>query len=242
MRIVTYATHEFGMFRQLVENPFGAVVDVIGMGTPWTGFVGKTKAILEFCRGLPEDEVVTYLDGFDSLIVKDPAPVEALFRAMPKCRVLASTDPQSMGFLTKRIFHTCGDGIANAGMYMGYAGSLVRMLEVFLLNTSGDDQRDMNIFCLANPGSVTLDTDRVIFRNFGPIRLRTTTRQEFFQSFPGTLSLNRMQRFPKEYWSYFKVEILLFLAVVFATLSCRISSSLVMLLLAWYVSSSDAIP
>jgi hypothetical protein len=124
-------------------------------------------------------------------------------------------------------------------MYMGFAHSLATMMEAFLLDTSGDDQRDMNTFCRANPGSVRLDVDGIIFRNFEPIRLRTTAGQEFFQSFPGTISLQRLHRLPKEYAPYFKVEILLCLAFISATTSCRVASSLVLLLLAWYMSSLD---
>ena len=68
-RVFTYANHSAGRFDELVNNDF-AHVDVMGWGTPWKGYQDKTNGIIEYANSRHPEEIIIYLDGFDSRIVK----------------------------------------------------------------------------------------------------------------------------------------------------------------------------
>ena len=44
--VVTYATHSYGMFDELIKNPYTKVT-VLGMGKKWNGFTDKYIGLVE---------------------------------------------------------------------------------------------------------------------------------------------------------------------------------------------------
>ena len=56
IHFVTYATHETGMFRKLVDNKYGVEIKVLGMGTKWNGFMDKIKGVNEYSMKLPKQQ------------------------------------------------------------------------------------------------------------------------------------------------------------------------------------------
>ena len=130
MYIVTYATHKFGMFEDLINNPYDLKIDVLGFGKKWNGFTDKYKGVIEFLKDKKDDDIIVFVDGFDSKINKDPKNLIETFKKF-NCKILISKDPHLPG--AKLVFNTCKNNlIANTGLYMGYAKEINIVLNEIL--------------------------------------------------------------------------------------------------------------
>ena len=201
MKVVTYATHSEGTFEDIIGNQHGVKVDVLGFGTKWKGFMDKIQGVYNYCKALPEDEIVVFLDGFDSEILKPLTGLEKTFRDL-NCGVLLSKDIVGPSGLlnakVKKFFGTCRDGrVANSGLYMGTVGHLVLFLQSVLNEDSTDDQVNFNSVC-KNFDWVHVDTEGLIFYNRVP-GTPSTPGPAYFKSSPATPSV---QKYIKAYKVY----------------------------------------
>lgn len=206
MRIITYATHAEGKFKSLVENEYGVKIDVLGWGSKWNGFMDKFKGVIKFLNEIKDDnEIIVFIDGFDSIINKNISDLEETFKSLD-CKVLLSKNtPDDTYPVMKEIFGTCKNNvIANSGMYMGYAGNLKKVLEKSLSFKCKDDQRILNSSC-SYFDFIKVDTDEIIFQNISPPPFKSDkSKKPFFKSFPGSLNVKRIRRaITNEYPQYF---------------------------------------
>ena len=102
VKLITYATHSYGTFKELVNNDLNIEVKVLGWGKKWNGFMDKIKGISVYIDTLNDDDIVIFVDGFDSKIIKPLDIVEKRFKSM-NCKVLLSNDPMTVGkYRTKK--------------------------------------------------------------------------------------------------------------------------------------------
>ena len=162
IHIVTYATHEQGKLRELVNNKFDVDVTVLGWGEKWNGFTDKYKGVQKFLETVDDNDIVVFLDGFDTVIEKDPKDLEQLFESK-NCDILFSKD--HTGKFLKSIFGTCKDGVtANAGMYMGRVKALKPLIKDGLTMRCKDDQVNLNGLCMKYD-NLKINVDEDIFYN-----------------------------------------------------------------------------
>ena len=196
IHILTYATHANGTFEELIKNPFGINVKVIGWGSPWKGFSDKFKGVRKYIENLSDEDIIVFLDGWDTIINKDPSKVEELFKRI-NCDILVSKEVKRNP-VSPLIFGNCLNGVpANSGMYMGKVHSVKKMLDLILTQKCKDDQVNLNKFC-SKIEHLKIDEDEIIFQN-------TTTTNEnpsgIFVSFPGS-SKGRTIRAIKDYLQF----------------------------------------
>ena len=220
LEIVTYANKSQGMFEELINNEFGVPVKVLGWGTKWNGFSDKYKGMSKYLETKNDDDIVIFLDGFDTKINKNPDEVVELFKACD-CKVLVSRDPEVVGgYITRMIFGKCGNkSTANSGLYMGYAKHLKSVIDEALAEKCEDDQTNINTVC-QNSEFVKVDEDEKIFKNFRP----TDTKQDtdaIFVSYPGSPSFGRYSRGIIEYTQFLYIYILCLLILGLAFLPQR---------------------
>jgi hypothetical protein len=204
--IVTYANKSFGLFEQLIHNKFDVKIKVLGMGTKWNGYLDKSRGLVEYLKTKKDDDIVVYVDGFDSLVNRDPSDVEELFKKYD-CKVLMSRNPidpvsEVFGMVA---FGRCGDSgeTGSAGLFMGYAKELTQLLEDVLEMECGDDQVNMNTLC-SKHDYIKVDKDEVIFKNYSPIRMSDESTDAIFVSFPGSPNSDRMFRSFVDYAQFFR--------------------------------------
>jgi hypothetical protein len=162
--VVTYATHAQGLYDELVGNELGVHVEVLGWGVPWTGFWDKFKGVHAFARACDRDDVIIFLDGFDSQIVQAPSVAVERWRQMP-CDVLVSQE-KCPWYIRRRIFGTCERGhTANAGMYMGPAWAVEEMARMLVATGDTYDQIALNNMCGVLRFRVRVDAEEEVFRN-----------------------------------------------------------------------------
>ena len=207
LEIVTYANKSQGMFEELVNNEFGVPVTVLGWGTKWNGFSDKYKAMTKHLETKNDDDIVIFLDGFDTKINRSPQNVVELFKEYD-CKVLVSRDPRMVGkTLSKAIFGVCkGETMANSGLYMGYARYLKQVIDEALSLKCEDDQVNLNTICQKHD-FIKVDEDEKIFQNFTPNRKKIDT-DTIFVSYPGSPSFNRYTRAIVEYTQFLYMYIL----------------------------------
>ena len=131
IKLITVATHTHGELENLLHNPFNIEITLLGYGKEWTGFRMKFEEILQYMyeSNLDDDDIVVFLDGFDSLIHKDPSNLLELFREY-NCRVLFSEDNYDNPFIAS-MWNKCVDNsVANTGLYMGYVKELKILLRM----------------------------------------------------------------------------------------------------------------
>jgi len=229
MEIVTYANKSFGLFEQLVNNSHGVPVRVLGWGTKWNGYSDKSKGLVEYLKNKNDDDIVVFVDGFDSEINRPLCNLLELFQ-QTNCKVLMSKDPH-MGYsflkgFSKSIFGDChSDLIANAGMYMGYVKYLRIVLQDSLQSSCSDDQVVLNKMCKKYP-FIRVDKHEVIFKNIPPSQTKQQNEQAIFVSYPGSPNMMRYIRAVKEYTQYFYFK-LMFMMLVLMYLCPKLKRKLV---------------
>jgi hypothetical protein len=215
IHVVTYATHNFGNFNNLINNIYGINIKVLGWDTNWNGFMDKLSEMYEFISKLSDDDIIIFLDGFDVWINANLEKAINIFKSK-NYQVLFSKElvwkPKVLGkYIHKKLFPStcCNNTVINTGLYMGYAKYLKLILEKALQTDEKDDQRIINKIC-CEFDFIQIDTNNEIFENVKYERNIYRSKAVFVQV-PGNLNIERYIRSMYEYTPYFKYEILLLL-------------------------------
>lgn len=240
VEIVTYANKSQGMFEELINNEFGIPVKVLGWGTKWNGFNDKYKGMSKYLETKKDEDIVIFLDGFDTKINVNPQNVVELFKQY-NCKVLVSRDPEVPGkLLTQITFGTCGKtSTANSGLYMGYVKYLKMVINEAVDMKCSDDQVNLNTIC-KKYDFIAVDVDEKIFKNIGPID--TTDKSDaLFVSYPGSPGVSRYSRAMIEYtqFLYIYVLCLLILGLAFFPRYQKIILLIILLYTTFYTLVAD---
>lgn len=142
MKIFTVATHSQNMYPYLEMSAkhFGHDFTVLGWNQKYKNHLWKDELMLEACRKIPNDEIVCFVDGFDSIICSSPNDIIHVYKQMsPEMSdIIMSVDGSSddMRIFTYplwtycywRVFPKVGNMYVNTGMYIAPAGLLVEWL------------------------------------------------------------------------------------------------------------------
>ena len=204
--VVTVATHEDGLLKQLIHNNFNIKVKVLGFGKKWTGFQMKTELVYEYIKNLPDDKIIIYLDGFDSTINGSLDTAVRRF-VNKKSKVLYSKELDSSMYGIERIvFPSCKDNTSvSCGMYMGYVKYLKMLLKEVLTKKCHDDQVVVNRLC-KKFDFIEIDENEEIFKNIYNTRNfkdEISKTNALFYSQPGGINYTRAWRAIFEYGQYF---------------------------------------
>lgn len=219
--VLTFATHKEGTFDDIINNKFNIPIKVLGYGQKWTGFRMKFDYVYDYIQDLNDNEIVFFIDGFDSYINGDLDVAVERFKNMNENVVFSLQNPSSAIFplelnkiLIKNAFGSChNELIANSGLYVGYVKYLKIFLKEAVLQKCNDDQRNLNTLC-KKYDFIKVDRDNKIFKNISNITELEKSNAIFVQ-FPGTPSFNRITRGIFEYIQFVLVYfILLFLIIL----------------------------
>lgn len=159
--LITYATHDERYFKFLKNR----VHKVLGFGKPWNGFHDKVKAVVEFCESVEPDDIVCFIDGFDSMILGTDQEILAAYKALGQDLVFSLEKTMNYTLLTKysmsKNFGECIENRLNSGLYIGNAQSIAEFWTD--MKPGQDDQR---YACVKNP---FVDRDNRLFYNFSKL-------------------------------------------------------------------------
>lgn len=227
--IVTYATHNQGLYQDLVSNKYTKTITVLGFGTKWVNYrESKIRSMYNYLLKTKDyKRIVIFLDGFDSVLNKNPDLAIEEFKKL-NCKILLSVNTKDT--LASKIFfdrvypnscskHWKDKYIINTGMYMGYTDDLLKMYEV-MLNSYPDvveDQRLMNLCCEHLEDRIKLDKNEIIFQNVDWYDRKNVTINSIFIQYPGSGAgnlWNRFKRVPGDYGMFFINEIIILLSLI----------------------------
>jgi len=220
--IITVATHKEGKLEELINNKFNYNITVLGMGQKWTGFKMKFELVLKYVNNLQDDDIVIFLDGFDSEIKLDPNLAVETFKKN-NYKLLFSYESGSNFFKIDRlVWPSCKKNEPlNTGIYMGY----VKYLKIFLTESlkvkCKDDQVVANILC-SKLEFMEVDTNEIIFQNLKFANNFNYNNKAVFISYPGTFSFKRAFRFIFEYIQFVLIPVfVLYLITVYFLLKLK---------------------
>lgn len=196
--VVTYATHAHGRFAALETEKRGIVVG--GWGKPWNGFMDKAKFYHEVAGTVPPDHVLIFIDGFDTHILREPQEaVNRFIKEFPGCRFLASVDLAIAPPFARRRMFGCTDPAmpgVNAGLYMGYAADVRRVLGACLRLGIDDDQQALQQVFESGRYGMCIDETQRVFCNAGICYrvLGGAAPDAVFVGYPGGLDAQRVLR------------------------------------------------
>ena len=188
--IITYATHKEKYLDLLQAN---SDVTILGFGQKWKGFKSKVDATVQFCQQVNPQDVVCFIDGFDSVVLESKKEIFERFLKLNK-RIIFSKASNKITVRTKyiqdKLFGNCNNNRLNTGMYIGYAKDIIDIWTGFTSNN--DDQKFITNKCQTNQGdnNISIDLNNYIFYNYSPNdKLKVFKEKLFIDNKPDSICI-----------------------------------------------------
>ena len=180
MKLLTVATHSQNMFPFLKHSceRFGHELVILGWGEAYQSHHWKDDLVLQAISNLDDDEVVCFVDGFDSMICATPDELLAEFKSMDTDFVMSVdghfkelrwTHNPLWCYVYMRCFPTVEGYCVNTGMYIGTVRRVKAWIESVKTHRANTKSNQLAwIRCMKHsPKSMwpTLDTKRRLFYN-----------------------------------------------------------------------------
>jgi len=227
--LLTYATHDAGTFKMLVNNDQHVNVTVLGWNQAWNDYRDRWAAYRDeiLHRGCMED-VFILADAFDVQILQPIEKAREAFDSLEARLVVSEatwqncvarrmylTDPPP--FSLGRSEHS---SIACAGLVMGYGREIVQLATIITKSNCTDDQRTLNTALPFIEGAV-IDKERRIFCTLKTHSMPVAPGAAFahYPGVFGQLTAGRVLRSVREYSQYFVGDVaIIFLCITFLLL------------------------
>jgi len=131
VHIATVATHSeryLPVLEKMVEDR-GSKLHKLGFGKKYQGHFMKDLEMIEFLKTLPGEDIVIFLDGFDTLMLSDTTEVIDKFKKSGKKMILSVENVRSSFLMHSYNFQKVQEKFINTGLYIGYCGYVLRFLE-----------------------------------------------------------------------------------------------------------------
>lgn len=178
MHIITVGTDESRMWAlNQSAAQYGIKVHNLGKGLDWNdpmeGYAGmpKISAVREFVKDIPPDDVVLFMDAYDTVFVDDAQTILERFKGFNVDILFGAEEHHWPDHNIKYQFPELPDTpyqYLNSGLYIGYAGPLFDFLSSKAnIPDMGDDQLFCQIRYLHESRGlkVAMDTEAYIFQN-----------------------------------------------------------------------------
>ena len=176
LHIVTVATNAVNYFPYLMQSceRNGKIIEVLGMGEKWEGFNFKYIKIIEYLKGLPTDDIVCFVDGYDVICCRNLNEMVDEFIKIKErtgCKLVVGDDKiYPFGFLLNLYFGECNNNHINSGTYIGYVSDVLEIIQkIYDMDPRAiaDDQVMMIKYCNQNMNDIYCDTENKIFLTIG---------------------------------------------------------------------------
>ncbi len=206
VEVITVATHSEGNYENLIHNNYNVNIKTLGFGEKWNGLIMKYELVYQYIQNKKDDDIIIFLDGFDTVICNDYSSVIDYFISQDK-KVIYSVDNVPSGikkYLYNRVFFKEGNDVSiNSGMYIGYVKYLKIILKDILKKGFKSDQK-ATVQIYQTYDFIGTDKDEVMFKNkIMQTKMNTSKNDPPFVSFPGFIYPNRLYRCVFEYSQYF---------------------------------------
>ena len=212
IEIITVATHNEGNLEELINNEFNEKIKVLGYGQKWYGFKMKFDLVYDYIKEKDDDTIIIFLDGFDTIINKNPKLAVKQFKENDY-KLLFSSEPNTVFanlFFSNRLHD---NNLINSGMYMGYVKYLKILFNEINKYDYSDDQVVINNL-KHKFDFINVDDKNIIFKNFARSFKKYHETDAIFYQTNGKIETKRIKRSVKEYGNYSNNYIFLFNLIV----------------------------
>ncbi len=111
----------------------GIELEIIGMGKPYRNNTDKLRMMRSYCRQLPDDDLILFVDAFDVLILADKREIVSRFLAFDAPMVMSMEMSCFPSYVTAR-FHPPTSSpfkYINTGGYIGWVKGVRSWLDAF---------------------------------------------------------------------------------------------------------------
>ena len=228
VHVLTYASHSQGYYENLINNKYNIKLITLGYGVKWNGLRDKPRAVLNYLTYIPDDDIVIFVDGFDTIIKK---PMDLILQRFDeiikdgKTKVLLSKEQcynQQDNFFFKyffkyfqyKVYSYKNNVIVNSGLYMGYVKNIKILLYAHKYNDNPNVDQILMNKTYPNYDFIKVDMDNRIFFNC-PVYMNTQSDACFIQ-YPGEFNFHRIKRAVlADYNHCFRLEINLIKILIF---------------------------
>lgn len=174
LHLITVATHSERYLpvleKQAQKN--GVKLVKLGMGKKYIGHYMKDLETMEYLKTINRDDIVAFVDGFDSLMLAHKDEVMAKFNETGAELLLSVENIGVLSFIHATVFERVKGKYLNTGLYMGKAGFLLDFLEE-MYKTEYNKQSNQKTWCshlfkLDREGKfdgIKLDNESKVFLN-----------------------------------------------------------------------------
>jgi len=128
--LVTVATHSERYLPILDKQAEDKNVKLVklGMGKKYIGHYMKDLEMMEYLKGIDKNDIVAFVDGFDSLMMASTEEILSKFKASNAELLLSVENIGMLSFIHATVFEKVQGQYLNTGLYMGRAGFLLNFL------------------------------------------------------------------------------------------------------------------
>ncbi len=162
--IITYATHSERYFELLKQSCPDIIV--LGYGEKWNGFNDKVKATINFCKSKQKDDIICFVDGFDSVVLTSKEEILEKYKSFDVPLVFSSGASSSSIFVKytqDKLFGKCKHKRLNSGLFMGTSKSIIDFWKD--IQEKEDDQTYATKQC-KKIDYMTIDNEHKLFYNY----------------------------------------------------------------------------
>lgn len=178
LHFITVATHSeryLPVLEKMVEDN-GNKLNKLAFGEKYKGHFMKDLETIKFLKKIPSEDIVIFVDGFDTIMFSKTDEIIDKFKSFNKKLVLSIENIKN-SFLTHSYnFMTVRNKYINTGLYIGYAGFILNMLEDMysLEYDKKSNQANWSIYLnndytKINLNDIELDVDSKLFLNHSEV-------------------------------------------------------------------------
>lgn len=161
--LVTYATHTERYFEVLKKSND---LIVLGYGEEWKGYGQKSRKVVDFCKSKNPDDIICFVDGFDSVILTSKEEILEKYKSYQKPLVFSkdlSHNNILIKYLKDKFYNRCDQLHLNSGMYIGTASAIIELWND--IRDVDDDQTFATKMCNKNK-NIAIDIENRLFYNY----------------------------------------------------------------------------
>ena len=131
LHLVTVATHSeryLPVLEKQAEKK-GLKLVKLGMGKEYVGHFMKDLEMMDYLKELPKNDIVIFVDGFDTLMLGDVDEIKEKFEDSKADLLMSVENIGMLSFIHATVFERVKGNYLNTGLYMGRAGFLLSFLK-----------------------------------------------------------------------------------------------------------------
>ena len=149
LHLITVATHSERYLPVLEKQAEDKGINLVklGMGKEYVGHYMKDLETMYFLRKINKDDIVIFVDGFDTLMLAEKDEIIKKFEKLDADLVLSVENVGFLSFIHSTVFERVKGKYINTGLFMGRAGFMLEFLEAIYKDDTYNRRSNQKTWC-----------------------------------------------------------------------------------------------